>query len=82
MRVIVIGPNLPRPEQDLGTFHVHAEGCKDAALLLRKTGASEGWVIDVESRRDVVEDIYADMIEDPADWRAYDDLHVLPCTGL
>ncbi|MEV4122913.1 hypothetical protein [Micromonospora sp. NPDC049645] len=65
-----------------GALRVHREGCAD---LTRSTHTSSGgtqWTIEVGSQREVIEDIYSDMIdEEPGStWRDFSgDVTFLPC---
>lgn len=81
--VVIVGPNLQGGAQRKGAFHVHAAGCADLRHYGegRKFGGDTGWDVEVSSRREIVEEIYADHIaENPgASWEDYDDLHVAPC---
>lgn len=67
-KVVVFGPNLI--DQSKGQFHVHAEGCGDAKHYGRdgKYGGEDrdGWTLDVETRDDVVHEVY------PPDEFSYD----------
>jgi len=84
-RVIIIGPNLP--DDSLGTFHVHAVGCRDGVRLNKAMGSQAGWEIDADSRKAIVIDIYSDHMADNAEdpdvvWPEFDDLHLCPCVKL
>jgi hypothetical protein len=80
MRVYIHGPNLYH--QELGQFHVHAEGCNDNG----KYGPGRYWggdqfesAIEVNSKEDVVEYIYGDFENyDPTD--DINDFYFAPCT--
>jgi hypothetical protein len=85
MKVVVLGPNLRTNGAE--QFHVHAHGCSDIKKNYgpgKKLGSDDlGWVINVGSRKDIVCDIYADIMEENGetedDWKAWDDLRVFPC---
>ncbi len=84
MRVTIIRP-FPTTNE---TFHVHAEGCRD--LNARRYRLDDGgWTIDAATKREVVEDTYADQIAENADtegwntWEAYaSDFLFHPCANL
>lgn len=78
--VTIFGPNLSGAMQAKGYMHAHAAGCADC----RKYHGEQGWTVEVTSRREIVEAIYADhMDETPnADWHDFDDLYVAPCLSL
>lgn len=80
MRVVVIGPNLV--DQSKGQFHVHKEGCNDTK---KYRGQPLDYVIDVETRKDIVLDIYPpnefDYNED-TEWMNMDDMYLAPCVNL
>jgi hypothetical protein len=87
-RVTIIGPNLPRPLCDKGTFHVHAEGCADIKRYPQPRDPD--WTIEASSIATVVEDIYSDILAEndidgpdhPA-WPIYEsDVHFAPCVKL
>ena len=83
--VTIVGPNLPRVLSDRGTFHVHAAGCMDLKRGTIRHYAGEGWDVDVESIREVVEAVYCDhMAEDDVDhYFIYrEDFHFAPCITL
>lgn len=86
MIVRVVGPNLN--DQTRGTFHVHADGCAD----LKKYGPGRRFggdeygeretPLDVDTALEVVEEIYADQLDEnpdvtAADW--LDDFYFAPC---
>jgi hypothetical protein len=61
MHVVICGPNLN--DQRKGTFHVHASGCHDLVKNARREPEyRNGWVVDVNSREDIVRAIYSDHI--------------------
>lgn len=84
MRVTVVRPTPTTNE----TFHVHAEGCRD--LNARRYRLDDGgWTIDANTKREVVEDTYADQIAENANtegwntWEAYaHDFLFHPCANL
>jgi len=91
VKVIVIGPNLPRPLCDKGTMHVHKEGCADMqrGQLRHAVSADQGgWAIDVDSVAEIIEACYpsSDFCYDPTVWAEYEgyrsDVHIAPCVTL
>ena len=86
MRVTIIGPNLPRPECDQGTLHVHAEGCRDIKARRGYRLVAPHWTIDAASVLDVVGAIYDPSnfeydLDDPESRSPYEtDVHFAPCT--
>jgi hypothetical protein len=83
MNVIVCGPNLI--DQSKGQFHVHTAGCAD---LTRSNEPSyySGWPIEAQSKVEVVEWIYEDIIAENPGHKATDhaymsDVHFFPCTA-
>ena len=76
-----------------GGFDVHREGCRDLNQpkyrgVRTQRGLTPPWVVDAASRKDIVFDIYADVMGDtylPEEkddhWQEYDDLQVFPCVG-
>lgn len=86
MRVSILGPNLPRPFSDKGTFHIHAEGCRDIARYRIREGSDQGgWTMDASSIEDIVEEVYGDVMGDytpRAPWDEYEsDFHFAPCVS-
>jgi len=82
--VTIVGPNLR--DQSKGTFHVHAEGCRDLTRLARsEPEVRNGWTIRADSIRDIVEAVYdPDCFQyDPASEEEYapyvQDFHFAPC---
>jgi hypothetical protein len=84
MKVRILGPNLY--DQTKGQFHVHSKDCGDAKHYGpgRKYGgdADYGWVVDVDSRVEVVECVYSHQLDEnpevkPEDWLY--DFHFAPC---
>lgn len=63
--VMVHGPNLR--DQSKGQFHVHTIECKDNAKEIRNNGSEYPMKIEVESRLDVVEDVYHDQLNEQPD---------------
>lgn len=84
-RVIIYGPNLPGPTE---TFHVHAEGCADTKRGIyrgiRVGGDQGGWSIEAASVQEVVEEVYADIMDENGDtWEDYlSEFKVFPCVTL
>lgn len=63
MQVTICGPNLR--DQSKGTFHVHAAGCGDLVRHARREPEySNGWTVEVSSRREIVEAIYSDHMDE------------------
>lgn len=57
MKVSIVGPNLDRRESPDGTQqHVHVAGCAD--LRKRYRQPVDAWTIDVESKVEVVMEVY------------------------
>ena len=85
--VTIIGPNLPRPLCDKGTFHVHRAGCADIKRITGRYGLDLPWTIEVASILDVVGAVYDPSnfdydLSDPEDRSPYEtDIHFLPCTS-
>lgn len=83
-RINILGPNLR--DQSRGQFVVHAAGCRDIAKVKDLDGGpAEGWEIDVRDRRDAVEAVYADHMEESPDvpFTSYAaDFHFAPCVNL
>lgn len=79
MRVTTVGPNLR--DQSTGTFHVHAEGCRDLKRAIYRFAESD--TRDFPTRRALVLDAYPpeDFQWDPAtEYGMYrDDFHFFPC---
>lgn len=82
--VVVVGPNLRN--QDKGDFHVHAKGCADLHRDPVVRREDQSFVIEVESKLDVVEAVYPpeefgyDPAEEAGDYLS--DIYFAPCTGL
>jgi hypothetical protein len=67
MKVTICGPNLR--DQSKGSFHVHAAGCKDLRNYGRgRLGGEMPWTIEVETRWEVLVDIYGDVATDHAEY--------------
>lgn len=89
MKVTIFGPNLSRAGQDKGSMHVHATGCGHAqhyGPFKRFGGDDNGWAIEAETVKDVVLDIYCDIMSDrytveeyDEHWEEYNDLYIAPC---
>jgi hypothetical protein len=68
-----------------GMFHVHTTGCADIARNPAYRGIRDDhWTADVVNTRDVVEEIYCDILADDPDgvdgWEQYDEtVHIFPC---
>ena len=86
MKVRVVGPNLR--DDSKGTFHVHADGCKDLTKYGpgRRLGGDckgeEEMLLDVDTAVEVVEATYADQLSENPDVVASDwlyDFHFAPC---
>lgn len=83
MFVKICGPNLN--DQSKGDFHVHAAGCADLVKHARREPEYQyGWKVDAESRVQVAEEIFCDiMAENEGEWakpEAYlSDIHFFPC---
>jgi hypothetical protein len=85
-RVTICGPNLfGAPE----TFHVHAEGCRDLGKRLYQGVRAEAWISEFSTRREVIEEVYSDIIaeqedgSDYASWTAYvSEFQFFPCVTL
>jgi len=83
MRCVVVGPNLPHEAKGF-TFHVHAEGCTDLDKGWIKSFAAldKKFVVDYESRRDLVDHVYADIIEEDEGSYPYDEeFYYAPCVA-
>lgn len=85
MQVTIIGPNLY--DQSLGSFHVHAAGCRDITRDPKHYGYYESqgghnMDLDADSAEAVVEFVYGDqMAENPGSTVAdyMPDFHFAPC---
>jgi hypothetical protein len=81
MNVTICGPNLR--DQSRGDFHVHAAGCADLARgAQREPEYRNGWTIDADSRLDVANEVYADIIDENGeeDGSSYlETMHFFPC---
>lgn len=77
--VVIVGPNLPREAK--ATFHVHAAGCADLKRGWIARHAAGERPVRCASEQDVVEYVYADMIdESDAAWSDYaSEFHYAPC---
>jgi hypothetical protein len=84
-RVTIVGPNLPRPLCDKGTFHVHKAGCADlkrGALGRAHAGPSAGFDMLVTDRLQVEADVYDFAPAENEDYTVGDyqsDFHFAPC---
>jgi hypothetical protein len=81
-RVVVIGPNLPN--QDNGSFHVHAEGCADIKrspdYRSREFDGDKANVTDYATEIEMVEDVYADFVDDDNPATEFlNDFYIFPC---
>jgi hypothetical protein len=76
-RVTIFGPSI-RFEHE---WHVHASDCQDCR---KYHCGEEGWMVDVETKRDVVENVYCDILEEnDATWDEYViDFKFFPCCDL
>ena len=78
IKVTTIGPNGISD----GTFHIHAEGCRD--IKQRKYHRSEKYNETITSVEQLVNDSYADIIDENPDttWEDYaDEFKIFPCVG-
>jgi hypothetical protein len=86
MKVAVFGPNLSMEGQNKGDVHVHAAGCGDCKHYGRGRrfgGEDSGWVFEAQSVREVVEEFYADQLDEGSSYgscRA--EVWVAPCVTL
>jgi len=81
-KVTIVGPNLR--DQSKGGFHVHAAGCADLKHYGRngKFGGEvdEYSTIDATSKKECVEFVYADHIDEGMSYESgRDDLYFMPC---
>ena len=82
MKVTICGPNLR--DQSKGELHVHAAGCADLVRgAAREPEYRNGWTIEAQSRREIVEAIYppGDFGYDPEEeLEVYEgSVHFFPC---
>lgn len=85
MRVTICGPNLR--DQSQGDFHVHAAGCADLVKhAKREPEYRHGWTTEADTLREIVEEVYSDMIDEDDEYSTWDmyesDLHFFPCVTL
>jgi hypothetical protein len=82
MLLTIVGPNLI--DQSTGSFHVHSAGCEDlkrGQYRLLGSGDSHFMTGHYESARDVVEDVFGDIIaEGDSTWESCEgEFHFFPC---
>lgn len=80
MKVTICGPNLN--DQSKGQFHIHAADCAHLVRLAsREPEYRYGWTIVAETRDEVGDEIYADMIEEGSmePGEGASDCHFFPC---
>lgn len=88
MKVVVIGPN----GIDDATFHVHKAGCRDINSPKYRWADDRDWVIDVQTRKELIENLFSDFIgteetwteaDGYTTWEDYDnEARVFPCANL
>lgn len=63
-------------------YHVHSVGCSD----LRKRHGRHlvaAWDAEVSNLQGIVEDVYADMLDEDDDWQSYaKEFKVYPCASI
>lgn len=77
--VYIVGPNLW--DQSKGQFRIHRAGCGHIDRMKRRDSAYEdGWSVEAESRRQVVEAVYGDQMSEGASYESCRaDLYFEPC---
>jgi hypothetical protein len=86
-RLTLVGPNLPRPLCDRGTFHVHEAGCRDLhrGMLGACINGVNEYTANFRSRLEVESFVYDFAPEENEDYTLGDyqyDFHFAPCVTI